>query len=101
MAQGLKKTSKVARKTKNITKRQRTAAAKKTVKKTIKDQVRSGASLPCRASVAARHRCAAAPYRGAVSRRGAPSDGARRRRPAAPDDSSAPRSLSDRVPSRR
>ena len=47
MAQGLKKTSKVARKTKNVTKRQRTAAAKKTVKKTIKDQVRSGACLPC------------------------------------------------------
>ncbi|KAH8058340.1 hypothetical protein JL722_6201 [Aureococcus anophagefferens] len=40
MAQGLKKTSKVARKTKNVTKRQRTAAAKKTVKKTIKDQVK-------------------------------------------------------------
>ena len=83
MAQGLKKTSKVARKTKNVTKRQRTAAAKKTVKKTIKDQVRSGASLPA-AQARRRAICAAASYRGAVSRRGAPSDVARRRRPAAP-----------------
>ena len=66
MAQGLKKTSKVARKTKNVTKRQRTAAAKKTVKKTIKDQVRSGASLP---AAQALRRAIVAPRRRIASRR--------------------------------